>query len=73
MVNLNKLIWEGWTVGDFVDELSPEINLIMSGRSYLKPFKNRKELAGFCKDNCPYIKREIPEVIDYFAELFALK
>lgn len=33
MIDLQKHIWEGWTVGDFVDRLAPELDRIMSGRS----------------------------------------
>lgn len=65
-INLNKVIWEGWTVKDFIDNLDPQIQMIMSGRSWREPFKNKKELASWCKDNQPYYKKNIKEVVDYF-------
>lgn len=65
-IDLNKHIWEGWTVKDFIDELENEINMIMNNQSWKKPFKTRKELAEYCKDNQPYYKKEIPDVVNYF-------
>ena len=37
MIDLQKHIWEGWTVGDFVERLAPELDRIMSGRSDTVP------------------------------------
>lgn len=65
-MNLNKHIWEGWTVQDFIDELEPSFVLIMSGQSWQKPFKTSDELKNWCKDNQPYYKKHIPEVFNYF-------
>ena len=45
----------------------------MSYDSWTKPFNNRKELANWCKDNQPYYKKEIPEVVNYFAEKYNIK
>ena len=33
-MNLNKEIWEGWTVQAFIDELEWSIKAIMSGQSW---------------------------------------
>lgn len=62
----NKYIWEDWTVQDFIDELEPQFDMIMSGNSWQKPFKNKEELKTWCMDNQPYYKRHIPEVVNYF-------
>lgn len=62
----NKYIWEDWTVQDFIDELEPQFDMIMSGNSWQKPFKNKEELKTWCMDNQPYYKRYIPEVVNYF-------
>ena len=35
---IDKHIWEGWTVKDFIEALKPELDLIMTGRSWRKPF-----------------------------------
>ena len=72
-VNSNKHIWEGWTVGDFIDSLSIEIDMIMNGSSWKKPFKTKKELSDWCKNNQSYYKKSIPEVNNYFAIMYNLK
>lgn len=65
-MDLNKHIWEGWLVKDFINELEPTFSLIMEGRSHTKPFKDLDELKQWCKDNQPYYKKHIPEVYNYF-------
>ncbi len=72
-VDLNKEIYEGWTVGDFIDELKGEIALIMNGSSWKKPFKTKAELKKYCMDNQPYYKKYIPEVVQYFSQLYGIK
>lgn len=59
-INLNKHIWEGWTVGDFIEHLKVTIGY--------QSFKNKQELKEWCKSEQPYYKKHIPEVVDYFAE-----
>ena len=68
-----KHIWEGWRVCDFIDELKPELDLIMTGRSIYKPFKNKKALAKWCADNQPYYKEPIPEVVEFFTVYYGKK
>lgn len=65
-VNLNKHIWEGWTVGKFIEELEPMFDMIMSGGSWKSPFKTKEEVKEWCMDNQPYYKKHIPEVVTYF-------
>lgn len=65
-MNLQKHIWEGWTVQDFINELEPMFNMIMSRQSWKEPFKTKGELEEWCKDNQPYYKKHIPEVYNYF-------
>lgn len=72
MANLQKVIWEGWTVQDFIDELEPQIDMIMRGESWVKPFKTKLELARYTKDNQPYYKKTIPGVNAYFAKKYGL-
>lgn len=73
MENLNRNVWEGWTPKDFIDELAGEIDIIMTGNSWIKPFKTKKELTDYIKDNQPYYKKSIPEVNTYFAKKYGLK
>ena len=65
-IGLNKHIWEGWTVQDFIDKLDPTFNQIMNGNSWIKPFKSNQELKDWCKENQPYYKKHIPGVYNNF-------
>ncbi len=71
-VNLNKEVWEGWTVQDFIDELEPSLDIIMSSKSYIKPFRTKSELKEWCMDNQPYYKKNIPGVVEYFARRYSI-
>lgn len=72
MLNLQKEVWEGWTVQNFIDELSDTVDLIMRGESWQEPFQTKKELARFTKENQPYYKKTIPKVNSYFAKKYGL-
>jgi hypothetical protein len=63
---MNKHIWEGWTVQDFINELAPMFEMIMRGQSWMKPFKSKDEVKKWCMENQPYYKKYIKEVVDYF-------
>lgn len=69
----NNVIWEGWTVQNFIDELECQIDLIMHGESWQEPFQSRKELEEYTKENQPYYKKTIPELNSYFARKYGLK
>jgi hypothetical protein len=66
MGNLEKHIWEGWRVIDFINELEPMFNQIMDGGSWQTPFTTKQELKSWSMDNQPYYKKHIPEVVNYF-------
>ncbi len=36
MIDRDKHIWEGWTVGAFIDELEWLFDMTMSGQSHVK-------------------------------------
>ena len=72
-MNLNKEIWEGWTVQAFIDELEWSVKAVMSVQSFTPKFQTKEELKKWCMDNQPYYKKHIPEVVNYFAELYNLK
>lgn len=72
-VNFDKHISEGWTVGDFIRELEPQVYIIQSGRSFIKPFQSKDELKKWCKDNQPYFKKHIPGVVNYFSDKYNIK
>lgn len=60
MVNLNKHIWEGWTVKDFIERL--EIHFPY------KNFKTKEEIKKWCMSEQPYYKKYIPDVVEYFTK-----
>lgn len=49
MGDLNRTVWEGWTPQMFIDELMPELEMIMSGQSWQAPFKTKKEMVAHIK------------------------
>lgn len=69
-MNLEKHIWEGWTVKDFIEDLAPSVEIIMAGNSWQKPFENRIELSNWCKNNQSYYKKNIPDVVNFFAKKY---
>jgi len=73
MTNLSRHIWEGWTAQDFVDDLEPQLEMIMSGDSWQKPLKTKDELKEWCMSNQPYYKKYVPEVVNHFAKQYKLK
>ena len=72
-MDLNKHVWEGWRVQDFIDELEPQLEMIQSNQSWRKPITTREELKRWCMDNQPYYKRYIPDVVSYFAKKYGIK
>ena len=64
----DKHIWEGWTVGDFIDDVEPMFDTIQNGNNWglNTKFKDKSDLKSWVKDNQPYYKKHIPEVYNYF-------
>lgn len=71
--SMNRVVWEGWTVKDFINEVESEADRIMCGCSIHKPFESKAEMAKYVANAQPYYKKPIPEVIDYFADRYNLK
>ncbi len=72
-MNRNKHIWEGWTVGDFIDELEPSFDMIQNHGSWKRPFTDLAELKDWCIYHQPYYKKHIPDVFNYFKKKAGLK
>ena len=72
MNDLNKHIWEGWTVQDFITELEPTLDMIQNENSCKEPFRTKAELKSWCIDNQPYYKKYIPEVVNYFIKKYKI-
>lgn len=71
-IDFKKHIWEGWTVGDFIAELQPTLDIIQSNNSWQKAIATKDELKQWCMDNQPYYKKHIPEVVNYFSQLYGI-
>ncbi len=67
-MNRDKHIWEGWTVGDFIDDIEPSFDTIQNGNDWglNTKFKDKSDLKKWVKDEQPYYKKHIPEVYKYF-------
>ena len=61
-MNRDKHIWEGWTVGDFIDAIEPMFDLY---KNHLGS-TTKQDLKNWVKNNQPYYKKHIPEVYKYF-------
>lgn len=64
----DKHIWEGWTVQNFIDDMTPIFDMIMRGEAITPKFKTKDEVKDWCKDNQPYYKKHIPEVYKHFVK-----
>jgi len=69
-MNRDKHIWEGWTVGNFIDDIEPSFDTIQNGNDWglNTKFKDKSELKKWVKYNQPYYKKHIPEVYNYFLQ-----
>ena len=72
-INLEKHIWEGWRVIDFINELEPTLDNMMKNYFGERIIKNKTDLKKWCMENQPYYKKYIPEVVNYFANKYNLK
>ena len=70
-MNINKHIWEGWRVIDFIKEIEPTFDRINNNYNN-SGFKCRKELKKWVSSEQPYYKKHIPEVYKYFLNKTAL-
>lgn len=72
-INLEKHIWEGWCVIDFINELEPILDNVMKNNFGKSIIKNKADLKKWCMENQPYYKKYIPEVVQYFSERYKMK
>ena len=75
-VNVEKHIWEGWRVIDFINHIEPTLMIILSNHRDAfycdkKPFKSRDEFKTWVKMEQPYYSKYIPGVVSYFARKYA--
>jgi hypothetical protein len=60
-MNKDKHIWEGWTVGDFINDIEPIFDMCA-------PFHDKQSLKRWVTQKQPYYKKHIPEVYNYFLQ-----
>ena len=46
-INYNKHIYEGWTPQNFIDDLAPQLSIIMCGNSWRDPIKTKEDLKAW--------------------------
>ena len=51
-MNRDKHIWEGWTVGDFIDDIEPTFNTIQRSDGFWNKvgFESKAQLKKWVKD-----------------------
>jgi hypothetical protein len=64
-MNRDKHIWEGWTVGDFIDDVEVTFNY---RSKYSNFWKSKEDLKKWVASEQPYYKKHIPEVYNYFLQ-----
>jgi len=65
IMNKDKHIWEGWTVGDFINDIEPSFEI--RNKYYRNAgFENKEQLKKWVVSEQPYYKKYIPEVYRYF-------
>ena len=62
-MNRDKHIWEGWTVGDFIDDIEVTFNY---RSKYSNFWKSKEDLKIWVASEHPYYKKHIPVVYNYF-------
>ena len=75
-VDVEKHIWEGWRVIDFINHIELTLMIILSSHQNTfhydeKPFKSRDEFKTWVKMEQPYYKKYIPGVVSYFTRKYA--
>ena len=67
-IDRDRHIWEGWTVGDFIDDIEPSFDTIQNGNDWglNTKFKDKSDLKKWIAQEQPYYKKHIPEVYNYF-------
>ena len=72
-INMDKHVWEGWTVGMFIEDLEPSLDIIQSGQSWRKPIETKAEMKKWCMENQPYYKKYVAGVVNYFCDKYDIR
>jgi hypothetical protein len=57
-INMDREVWEGWKVRDFIEHLELSFQF--------QRMSSKEEIIAWCKDEQPYYKKRIKEVEQYF-------
>ena len=53
-INLNKEIWEGWKIIDFIEEIEEEVDIFISNNKTRNKIITKEDLKKFCTEHQPY-------------------
>ena len=59
VINMNKIVWEGWRVGDFINDMMMFFDMHPK-------FNSKEEVKKWAMENQPGYKKFIPDVVNYF-------
>jgi hypothetical protein len=66
VIDMDKEIWEGWTIHDFIDSISDSLASKMDH----DPFDNPEDMKDWIHSEQPYYKKAIPDVDEYFVRKY---
>lgn len=72
-MDLERVVWEGWRVKDFIEDLDFMVGQIMNGDAIIEKFTTKEELKEYLRSEQPHHKKDIPEVIEHFATMYKLE
>ena len=72
-INLEKHIYEGLCVKHFIEELQPQMDMVMNGQSWHKPFVTKNDIKEYTSNYQPYYKKPIKDVVEYFCQRYNIK
>ena len=70
--NVNKEVWEGWTVGAIYKDVKPFADMIQRGESWKKPFESCKDIADWIKNDRPNFKKGANDVAKLLSKDYGL-
>ncbi|MCS2389188.1 hypothetical protein NXV57_18155 [Bacteroides thetaiotaomicron] len=59
-INMDRYVWEGWTVGAFIRELAPQVEMIMSGQSLEGTFQEQTGTGGLVQRQPALLQEKDP-------------
>ena len=71
-INLNRHVWEGWTVRCFILDLQPLFFRVIENSNEFGriAFETKSDLKNWLTSHQPYYKKHIPEVYNHFLKKY---